>query len=131
MAGKSDFLENAILNHVFGAETYTPPTSIEVALYTVAPSDSGGGTEVTGGGYARVSLTNNTTNWPTTSSGSKSNAVEVLFPQATGSWGTIVAGALLDQLGNILYHGNLAESKTISANDTYRFEVGQIVITDD
>jgi hypothetical protein len=48
MAGFSDFLETKVLGHVFGGAAYTAPGTLHVALYTAAPSDSGGGTEVTG-----------------------------------------------------------------------------------
>ena len=53
MAGFSDFLETKVLDHVFGGTAYTAPTTLYVALYTAAPTDSGGGTEVSGGAYAR------------------------------------------------------------------------------
>ena len=57
MAAFSDYLENKVLGHVFGGTAYTAPTTLYVALYTVAPSDTGGGTEVSGGGYARQTST--------------------------------------------------------------------------
>ena len=67
MSGFSDYLEDKVLDHVFGGNAFTAPTTLYVALYTVAPSDTGGGTEVSGGAYARqtgaftVSGTNPTT----------------------------------------------------------------------
>ena len=51
MAGFSDYLENKVVGHVFGGAAYTAPATLYVALYTSAPSDTGGGTEVSGGGY--------------------------------------------------------------------------------
>ena len=48
MSGFSDYLEDKVLDHVFGGNAYTAPTTLYVALYTVAPSDTGGGTEVSG-----------------------------------------------------------------------------------
>jgi len=97
MAGsKSDFLELKLLDHVLGNTAYTAPTIVYVALYTVAPTDAGGGTEVTGGAYARVAVTNNITNWPAAAGGLKSNGTEIVFPTATASWGTVVAFAVLD-----------------------------------
>ncbi len=47
MAGFSDYLEDKVLDHVFGGNAYTAPATLYVALYTVAPTDTGGGTEVT------------------------------------------------------------------------------------
>jgi alkylation response protein AidB-like acyl-CoA dehydrogenase len=54
MAGSlSNYAENKVLDHVLGTTSYTKPTTY-VALYTVAPTDSTAGTEVTGGSYARL-----------------------------------------------------------------------------
>ncbi|MDP9488130.1 MAG: hypothetical protein M3Q49_20465, partial [Actinomycetota bacterium] len=80
----SDFMENTILNEVFGGVNYVPVGTVYVALYTTAPDDAGaGGTEVSGGAYARVAVTNNATNWPAAVGGAKSNGVAITFPQAT------------------------------------------------
>ena len=42
MAGFSDYLENKVVGHVFGGSAYTAPSTLYVALYTSAPSDTGG-----------------------------------------------------------------------------------------
>ena len=134
MAGsKSDFLENTLLDEVLGATDYTPPGTVYLALFTAAPDDTGGGTEVSGGGYARVAVTNNSTNWPAASGGSKSNGVDMTFPQATADWGTVVAFAIFDAstAGNMLYWGDLTTSKTINNGDTAKFAAGDITITED
>lgn len=92
MAGSfSNFLEGSLLDHVFGSVDYTPPVTFYVALFTVTPSDSGGGTEVSGGSYARVAMTNNPTNFPNASSGITitdepgGEALLVVPPSATSS----------------------------------------------
>ena len=104
---KSDFLELEILDHVLGNAAYTAPANIHVALFTAAPTDAGGGTEVTGGSYARVSVTNNATNFPAAASGLKQNGTAITFPTATADWGTVVAFGLFDagSGGNLLYWG--------------------------
>ena len=134
MAGsKSDYLENKVLDHVLGGGDYTRPITVYVALYTVAPTDAGGGTEVTGGSYARVAVTNNVTNWPAASAGAKSNGTEITFAEATASWGTVVAFAILDAatLGNFLYWATLTTSKAIGIGDTAKFAVGDLDVTED
>jgi hypothetical protein len=134
MAGsKSDYLENKVLDHVLGNTAYSAPATTYIALYTAAPTDAGGGTEVSGGSYARVSVTNNTTNWPNASGGAKSNGADVTFPTATGSWGTVVAFGILDAStsGNLMYWGDLTVSKTISTGDTAKFATGDIDVTED
>ena len=140
MAGsKSDYLEAALLNHTLGGTAFTPPATIYVALFTAAPSDSGGGTEVTTAGgtlYARVAVTNNTTNWPNasgTSPTSKSNGTTITFPTAGADWGTVVAVALFDAStgGNQLYWATLNANKVVSNGDTASFSPGTITITED
>ena len=134
MAGsKSDFLELELLDHVLGNAAYTAPATVYLALYTVAPTDAGGGTEVTGGSYARKDVTNNVTNWPAAAAGAKSNGTEITFVTATADWGTVVAFAIFDAItaGNMLYWADLTQSKLISNGDTAKFAVGDIDITED
>ena len=134
MAGsKSDFLEDAILDHVLGGGDYTRPGTVYIALYTSAPTDSGGGTEVTGGSYARVAVTNNLTNWPAASGSIKQNGVAFTFTQATANWGTVVAFSILDAVtsGNFMYWGDLTASKSVENGDTAEFAIGGITITED
>jgi hypothetical protein len=130
---KSNYLENAILNHVLGRQTYTPPATVYVALFTAAPGEAGGGTEVSGGGYSRVAVANDTTNWPTTTSGQKSNANAITFPQATANWGTIVAWGLFDAAtgGNLLYYGDVSPSRAVNSGDTAQFSAGALTFTED
>jgi len=134
MAGsKSNYLENAILDHVLGASVYSAPATVYVALYTTAPTDAGGGTEVSGGSYARVAVTNNATNWPAASGGSKSNGTDIIFPTASGSWGTVAAFAILDASsgGNFMYWADLDTSKAIGSTDVAKFATSSLTITED
>jgi hypothetical protein len=134
MAGsKSDFLENEILDHVLGNAAYSAPATVYVGLFTAAPTDAGGGTEVTGGSYARVAVTNNATNWPAASGGAKSNGAAVTFPTATASWGTVLAFGIFDAVsaGNLLYWADLTVSKAVGDGDTAEFAIGDIDITED
>ena len=107
MAGFSDYLEDKVLDRV----AYTAPSTLYVALYTVAPTDTGGGTEVTGGAYARqtAAFTVSGTD-PTTAT----NSAAVEYPTATADYGTVVAVGILDasSAGNLLAYANLTTSKT-------------------
>ena len=127
MAGFSDYLEDKVLDHVFGGVAYTQPTK-HVALYTVAPTDTGGGTEVTGGSYARQTgaFTVSGTN-PTTAS----NSAAIEYPTATANYGTVVAVGIFDALssGNLLAYANLTTSKVVSTGDVFRFNAGDLDIT--
>ncbi len=108
MGSKSDYLENALLDHVLGGGDYTRPATVYVGLWTAALDDTSDGStagEVSGGSYARVAVTNNATNWPAAASGAKSNGTAITFPQATADWGTVTYFAILDAAtaGNVLY----------------------------
>jgi hypothetical protein len=133
MGSFADFLELELLDHVFGNAAYTAPATLYVALYTVTPTDaSASGTEVTGGSYARVAVTNNATNWPAASGGAKANGTAITFPAPTANWGTVVAFAIYDAatVGNELAWGALTVNKTINNGDAApSFAVGDLDIT--
>lgn len=131
MSQMSDYLEQAIINHIFRGTTFTAPTTLYIALYTAAPSDSGGGTEVSGNAYARVAVTCNTTNWSAPGvGGSTSNSVAITFPTATGSWGSIVAIGILDASsgGNLLIWLTQS-STTVSSGQTAKFDPTTLSVT--
>lgn len=108
MAGFTDYLEKKILDLIFSDTAYSVPATLYFGLFTVAPADDGtGGTEVTGGSYARVSVTNNSTNFPAATEGDpsvKQNGTAITFPTATADWGTVVAMGVWDASsgGNLL-----------------------------
>jgi hypothetical protein len=127
---KSTYLENAMLNAVLLNTSYTSPSSVYVALYTVSPGPGGGGTEVSTSGtaYVRQAATFNTPG-----SGSTTNSADILFPAATGSgWGTISYFAIWDDpsAGNMLYYGSLTASKVINVGDQLKFAAGGITVTE-
>tara|TARA_R100001163_G_scaffold27038_1_gene21963 strand:- start:4380 stop:4772 length:393 start_codon:yes stop_codon:yes gene_type:complete len=128
MSGFSDYLEDKVLEHVFGGNAFTAPSTLYVALYTVAPSDTGGGTEVSGGAYARQTgtFTVSGTN-PTTAS----NTAAIEYPTATADYGTVVAVGILDasSSGNLLAYSTLDSSKVVSSGDVFRFNAGDLDIT--
>jgi hypothetical protein len=125
---KSDYLENEILDHILKTTSYTVPTNIYVALYTAAPTDAGGGTEVSGNAYGRIAK--NT--WDAASGGATENTGAVTFNQATGDWGTVVAFGLHDNStgGNLLYWGDLTANKAVNNGDTAEFADGAIDIVE-
>jgi hypothetical protein len=122
----SDYLENALLNAVLRNTPYTSPSQVYVALFTSDPTDAGTGTEVSGGGYARQPVTFNAP-----SNGQVTNAADILFPVATASWGTVTHIGIYDAQtgGNLLFHGALTTSKTISANDQLKIAAGSLSIS--
>ena len=132
MGSFTDFLELEVLDHVFGAATYTAPATLYVGLSTTTITDAGGNiTEPSGGSYARVAVTNNATNFPAASAGSKSNGTAITFTTATGSWGTVVDFFIGDasSAGNILGYGTLTSSRTIASGDSASFAASALTIT--
>lgn len=120
----SNYLENKVLGHVFGGAAYTAPTTLYVGLFTSDPGEAGAGTEVSGGSYARQTIT-----FTVTGSQASSNAA-VEFPTATASWGTITYAAVYDAVsgGNLLASGALTTSKTIDSGDVFRIPSGDFDI---
>lgn len=126
MAGFSDFLENKLLDHAFRNVAYTPPVTVYVALFTAAPSDAGGGTEVTGGSYARQAIA-----FAAAVAGLIDNSSQVDFPTPTADWGTVTHAAIFDalSLGNQMAWGSLVSSRTILTGDTVRIGLGDLDVT--
>lgn len=136
----TDFAEPLLLNKVIRAQNFTiTGTSKYVGLFTVAPSDAGGGTEVSGGGYARQQVFNTSTGGsPAWTSAAASGALyfvtnsgDITFPQATATWGTIVACAVIDSLtstgtNNYIMHGSLTANKTVNNGDQFKFASGNL-----
>ncbi len=131
MAAMSDDLENKLINHIFRNTDYTRPANIYLALFTAAPSDSGGGTEVSGGSYARQAVaTGASSGWDAASGGATANTGVVTFPTATADWGTITHVGVFDAStsGNLMFHGALSSNKTVSNGDIFRFNAGEFDI---
>jgi len=130
MAAKSYYLDDAILNATLRNTSYVSPTTVYVALYTVAPTAAGGGTQVpTGGGslYTRTAVT-----MGAPASGVSSNSAPVAFPTAGTVWGTIQAVGIFDDptAGNLLYFGNLGTPKLVGVGDQVNFITGALSVTE-
>lgn len=128
MPGMTDYLENALCNHVFRNTAMTSPTTVYVALHTADPTDAGttGEVSTTSTGYARTAVT-----FGAPSNGVITNSGAVTFPTATGSWGTITHFSIKDAStsGNTLVYGALTASKTVASGDSIQFATGQLSIT--
>lgn len=137
MPGMSDYSAENWLAYIVGKTSMPATPTAYVALLTAAfTSDAGtGGTEVTGGAYARVATSGGTWNAASGSSGTEpattpagiSNAGTISFTTATANWGTVVAFALYDASGsgNLLawdYLGNYAwQPATIASGSPATF----------
>lgn len=140
MAAMSDFMENKLIDWLFRAQAIgitgataaagTGPATLYVALLTAAPSDTGGGTEVTGGSYARVAVTSALGAWDNTQAASSTavssgtggttrNQAAITFPAPTANWGVVTHVAIYDAStgGNLLIWSALTVSKTVNNGD--------------
>ena len=121
----SNYLETEILDHVFGGNAYTAPSTLYLALYTAAPGETGGGTERSGTSYARTAVTF------TVSGNEATNSAAVEFATAGNNWGTITHVGVFDALtsGNLMAYGTLTASKTVETGDVFRVPAGDLDIT--
>jgi len=121
----TNFVETEILDHVFAGAAYTAPSTKYLALFTGAPGETGGGTEVSGGGYARQSVAF------TTSGNTTSNNAAVEYPTATANYGTVTHVGVYDasSSGNLMAYAALSSNKTIETGDVFRVPSGDLDIT--
>jgi len=112
----SNYLEPRLLDEVFNGVAFVSPAT-HIALFTVMPGEAGGGTEVTGGSYARVQVNVNggaSPQWRLAASAAPafqvSNLNAITYPTATADWGEVVAWAAFDAatVGNMLWWGWLS-----------------------
>lgn len=129
MAGKSDYLENKILDHVLRNVAYTPPATVYAGLYTSAPTDAGGGTEVSGNAYARKAIA-----FGAAAGGVASNTGVITFDTPTPSgWGTVSHIGIFDaaSAGNLLYWAPLAVARVTAIGEPPFFAIGAITVSED
>ena len=132
MSQATDYLEQAILNHIFRGSAFSAPSTLYVALHTVDPTDSTTGTEVSGGAYARVAVTCNTTNWSAPgAAGSINNAQPISWAQATANWGTVGAVSFWDASsgGNMLLWLDISPGVAVNTGQTASFSNGTLTVT--
>lgn len=118
----SNYLRDSLNDHVHGGTSFSPPGTTYFALMNARPTAAGGGLEVSGGSYARVAVTNNTGNWPASSSGVKQNGNAINWGTSTGVWGTVVCVAEYDASsgGNLLWIYDLTTATTIGSGQAFQ-----------
>lgn len=132
--GYSTTLANGLQDFIWGYTTYSPGSNFYVALYLVTPEPDGvGGTEVSGGSYARVSTTQASWNLASVVPiyvSKTDNAADITFPTSTASWGTVAGFGILTAStgGTLLIGGNLTVPKLIDIDTVAVFLSGDLVI---
>ena len=130
----TNYLEDKVLNHVFGGNAYTQP-SLYVALFTKGPGETGGGTEVSGFNYARQSTTMSVAGSAPTEA---TNNADITFPAAAGPFGRVTHAGVYDALtgGNLLAWATLTDpadfsteqASEIQTSDIFKIEAGNLKI---
>ncbi len=130
MTDISDFLENALINHILRNVAYTSPANIYLALYTTDPTDADVGVEVAGVAYTRFHITGGTA-FIAPVNGVTSNGGNIVFPTAGGLWGTVTHVGIRDNNigGNLLFHGPLTSPRTVNNGDTFTLPTGNLSVT--
>lgn len=128
-----DTYANRSLDSSYGSgRAATFPATVYVAQFNGAPGQ--GGVECSGGGYARVAVTNNDGNFPPATGRQKSNGTDVVFPTSTGTWtpATTDYWAFMDAAtgGLVIDYAALQDPLSIDqAGLTPRYAPGALVVS--
>lgn len=129
MGSLSNYLKNKLLDHIVGKTSYTMPTNIYIALSTADPGEDGSGiAEPVGNNYSRVQTTGAT--WTAASGGATTNTADIIFPEPSGSWGTISHVAIFDAPtgGNMLAYDDVPTPKSFGAGEIPRIAAGEFTL---
>ena len=129
----SDYTEQKVLDHIFNLAAWTVPANLYIGLFTAAPNDAGGGTEVVGNAYARVQVTNSSSTWSRSGS-TISNGVAITFAAPSpGTWGTVTHYGIFDAStsGNLIFWSALSSATTTSVGVALSFSGGTLTTTAD
>lgn len=131
-SGWTNYAVDQFLNTALRGVAFPTITNFYYALFTATPSDTGGGTECTGGGYARVAISVATGSWAAASGGSTSNSSQItVTSSATGSFGgSVTQFGLYDasSSGNLWFWGDLSTPQTVASGNPVNSASGATVI---
>ena len=142
MGAFTNYLENKLVDNVLRGQNFAPPATLYIGLDTVVGDEAGGGTEVSGGSYARVAVAGSLAAWAGTqapgstaassgSNGTSSNNAAITFPAPTANWGVVTGFRIWDALtgGNALVYQALSVPKTINNGDAApSFAAGSLTV---
>ena len=131
--GFTNYQENASLDATFGSGT---PATLYLAVSTTTPNKDGTGfTEPVGNGYARVAITNNTTNFPAATTVGGQGQIQIAtvqtFPTATGDWGSCTYVGVFDAPtgGNLRWMAQMSVAKSPTSGDALQFAANTLTVT--
>lgn len=141
--GLSDYFANKLIDLIWRAQAYSMPANLYAAYATTAPTNAGGGTEPSVGGYARVAIPSTLSGWgptqgdlstdPSSGTGGRiSNRSAVIFPSPSADQGIATHTKLMDAStsGNLMLWRALTTPKTVaSGGPAPRFDADALGIT--
>ena len=129
----SGYLKDALIDHIFRSAAFPKPLGLWISLFTLPPSPTSDGIEVTGNAYARCRYDPSEANWtpPTSGDGTTSNGFDITFVKPTGPWGLIMAYGIHDSAsgGNLLAYSTIATPRSVDATSSPRFVAGDLTVT--
>lgn len=131
MGRLADFYANKVMDMAFGKAANAFPDNYYIGLSSTEPTNIGGNvTEPAGNNYGRVLSANDAVNWPVSANRSKANGQDVIFPAATGDWGTQGFFVIYDDpsAGNFVAWGSLTEATDINVGAQAAFITGTLII---
>ena len=129
MCSFTNYLENNVLNHIFGKTSYSL-SQVYVGLLSKEPNEDGSSvSEPDCQSYARA--VTNSSSWQAAVEGLIENNSNITFAIACENWGTMTHFALFDAAsgGNVLAYGSLSPSKTVNSGDKPSFSPGDLIIS--
>lgn len=130
MSAFTFYQENKVLNELIN-NLIPASMSMWLGLFSTAPTDASGGSELTGGNYIRVASGLWTTS--TGSQGFVANAASITFATATIAWAAASTFAIFDastsSAGNMIAWASLTAARTLATSDVAVFGIGSLTIT--
>lgn len=117
-------LATQIANAVLRNQSYSSPANVWASLYSTAPTVSTAGTEITGNGYSRQSVT-----FSAPTDGNAVSNVAVTWSCTGNAWPDVKAVGVTDASsgGNILFFSTIA-TRSIDVGDSLTIDSGNLTV---
>ncbi len=131
MVAMTSFLQKKLGDHAIGKASWTMPAAVYAGLFSASPGENGSLTsEISGGSYARVSLTALMGAFDSVSGISVSTSA-LTFAAPTATWGSVLYLGIMDasSSGNVLYYAPVGNPRVVNNGDAaVSFPAGSITI---
>ena len=138
MAGKSDYLEDAVLNHVLTGTAYTSPNAtLYISLHTGDPlDDNSGATEVDSvvddTAYVRQSAAFSAAASGVAATSTAQTFVAVVYGSGAAPYTVTHVGVYdASSAGNLLFSSALTPARTLNVGEIASFDTAAITVTED